>query len=356
MIARGGWLGWQGDSLMNSKTYDEIMRMYERDRDRGKRELEARRAEVYRSIPRVAEIERELGMFSTNLASLILKKPADEQKVMKELRSVTEELINEKRLLLRNSRFGANYLNPVYKCPVCEDTGYEHGYGAKCACFKRKAIEMNYTMSNLGAELEKENFSTFNMKFYSNAPDESGVSAKQRIEISLETAKDFVKRFGTGQDPKNLFLHGSTGQGKTFLCNCIAKALLDRGKGVLYQTATDIFKMLDKLRFGRGSREEMEDFEQTLTDVDLLIIDDLGTEFVTLPTQSDLFSVLNTRLRKDKSIVISTNLSLPEFHSQYSERIVSRFLGYFEVMEFKGTDIRLFKKYGEAVNSKEPKI
>ncbi len=79
--------------------------------------------------------------------------------------------------------------------------------------------------------------------------------------------------------------------------------------------------------------------------VDLLIIDDLGTEFSTAFTSSELFDILNTRLISKKPVIISTNLSVSELQNMYSERITSRIIGQYKVMKFFGKDIRLIKKY-----------
>jgi len=79
---------------------------------------------------------------------------------------------------------------------------------------------------------------------------------------------------------------------------------------------------------------------EAITDVDLLILDDLGAEFSTILTSSELFGIINQRLLSKKSTVISTNLLLPDFETQYSDRIVSRFLGYYTLSKFYGEDIR----------------
>ena len=143
----------------------------------------------------------------------------------------------------------------------------------------------------------------------------------------------------------NLLLYGGTGRGKTFLCNCIAKDVLERGKNVLYLTAGQMFKQLEEMRFGQSEDEERTEWDEELLDVDLLIIDDLGTEFSTVFTASELFRIINDRKLRKKPVVISTNLEIPALMDQYSDRVMSRLIGEYTVMKFFGEDMRMKKKY-----------
>lgn len=88
-------------------------------------------------------------------------------------------------------------------------------------------------MSNLKDILMEENFDTFNIDFYTKKED------RERIESNLSKTRKFIEKFDT--DFSNLYLYGKTGLGKTFLCNCIAKELLDSGKIVLYLSAVQLF-------------------------------------------------------------------------------------------------------------------
>ncbi|MDO4530545.1 MAG: ATP-binding protein, partial [Bacillota bacterium] len=138
---------------------------------------------------------------------------------------------------------------------------------------------------------------------------------------------------------------GSTGRGKTFLCNCIAKDVLDAGKTVLYLTATQMFRYLQEVQFRNWEEEPETDWAQELMDADLLIIDDLGTEFSTVFTASELFRIINERKLRRRPVVISTNLDYAELMQQYSDRVMSRLIGEYTVMKFFGDDIRMKKKF-----------
>ena len=331
---------------MGYKTaFAEVMKEYERDRDRARADLDSKRQEVFKSIPRIMAIENQLKSISIKLARHILTSGGD-ARALERLKRESESLLSEKRQLLADSRFGAGYLDTPYHCPICHDMGFVGS--VRCVCLKQRLIQKYYDYSNLSGVLERENFSTFDMRCYSTTVIESedNMSPRAKMKFILKACKDFTDSFGGDTPVENLLFYGGPGLGKTFLCNCLAKEILDKGATVLYATAPKLFKALENFRFNRQEAEDPETIE-ALTEVDLLIIDDLGTEISTLVTVSELFDILNTRLLMDKSIIISTNLCPARFTDQYSERIVSRFFGNFKMLKFIGDDIRVRKKYGK---------
>jgi len=330
---------------MGYKTaFAEIMREYERDRDRARADLESKRQEVYKNLPRILTIENQLKSISLKLAREILTNGGD-LKALDRLKRESTKLVAEKKQLMANSRFGEGFLESAYQCSTCNDTGFVDT--ARCMCLKQRLIQKYYDCSNLSGVLEKENFSTFDMRCYSaTVINSEQMSPRDRMQAILGICEGFTEGFMGEEKHGNLLFYGEPGLGKTFLCNCIAKAILDKGATVLYSTAPKLFKALEVFRFNRQEAGDPETVE-ALTEVDLLIIDDLGTEVSTLVTASELFNILNTRLLENRSIVISTNLSPADFKNQYSERIVSRFFGEFKMLKFIGDDIRVKKKYGK---------
>ena len=140
---------------------------------------------------------------------------------------------------------------------------------------------------------------------------------------------------------KNLLFVGNTGLGKTFLANAIAKKMLDNAKSVIYQTAPIFMDKIMEFKFSQGADKSQY---YKIFDVDLLIIDDLGTETMTNNKYTELFNIINTRLLNNKKILISTNLTLNELYERYDERVISRLIGEFRICKFVGDDIRLKKK------------
>jgi DNA replication protein DnaC len=177
-----------------------------------------------------------------------------------------------------------------------------------------------------------------------------GLSPLSNMQKVVAGCKNFIRHFNKSHD--NLLFTGNTGVGKTFLANCMAKELLDRGYTVIYLTAFRLFDILEKNKFSKdedSSYEAANQFDYIL-DCDLLIIDDLGTELNNAFTNSQLYLILNERLLRQKSTIISTNLSLPNINTIYGERIFSRIASNYSVHRIIGEDIRLHK----AVNSINP--
>ena len=144
-------------------------------------------------------------------------------------------------------------------------------------------------------------------------------------------------------DGKNLLFSGSTGLGKTYLSNAIVSKLLEQGYTVLYQTAPVMLDTLISKLFKNDSS-----FSENLLNVDLLVIDDLGTETMNSMKFTELYKIVNTRLLnqngKITKTIISTNLDLQGLYHTYDERLVSRFIGHYDIYRFFGDDIR-FKIY-----------
>ena len=163
---------------------------------------------------------------------------------------------------------------------------------------------------------------------------------------AVEKCKKFCTNFKTSY--QNLFFYGTVGTGKTFLTNCIAKECIEQGCSVLYFSAASLFDLLARNTFDYRAREELSALCADLYGCDLLVIDDLGTETATAVTLSHFFTCLNERLLRQKSVIISTNLSLEDCRNRYQDRIFSRIASNFEFCKLTGPDIRMCKKVSAA--------
>jgi DNA replication protein DnaC len=251
------------------------------------------------------------------------------------------ELNARKVACLKSIGKPADYLESIYTCKACKDTGYVGQH--RCSCFKKKVIELVYLDSNLKNITENENFENFSYEWYSDRISRfnSEVSPLDNIKKCVGSAKKFVANFDT--EYSNLILYGTTGIGKTFLSNCIAKELLDTSHSVIYLTATELFDRLAKKDYSKNKTGEDSFEADYLTECDLLIIDDLGTEVSNTYTSSRLFYIINERLLRRKSIIISTNLTLKDLAELYSDRILSRLAGTSTLLYLYGDDIRTQK-------------
>ncbi len=327
---------------MATKTqiYKEVLREYDALRTQKAAELRERREAIYTKLPRLEEIERELSLLGVSTAKLVLMQPESREAALAELQEKQQALITERNELMAQNCLSPSLLKVEYVCETCQDTGYVGD--TQCACMKHKLMDRLYDQSNVRDIIKTENFDTFDLRLFSDqVVAEEGISPKGNAQKNLRTAMAFAEDFTGG----NLLLYGDSGTGKTFLCNCIAKDVLERGKTVLYLTAGQLFKQLEELRFHRDEEEETMDWDAELLQADLLIIDDLGTEFATMFTASELFRIINDRKIRKRPVVISTNLDYKALMDQYSDRVMSRLIGEYTTMKFFGEDIRMKKKY-----------
>ena len=319
---------------LSNEQYDALMRQYNHKQARNNQIVAYRTDEVYSAIPKLSELDAEVSKVSVSSITAIFNGESIDAASAVSRRKLSE--LKDRRIkLMEAAGFPADYLEPPYDCPDCKDTGYING--KRCHCFKQAAINIVYRQSNLSNILAKENFNYFDLSVYDD--DHSASSPRATAQIALERAQNFVQHFK--EKGGNLLLLGQTGCGKTFLSNCIAKALLDEGISVIYFTASNLFKVFEDQTFKK--KDNLDDLPDQIFDCDLLIIDDLGTEFPNNFTITKLFQCLNERLLRNKSTVISTNLSLEEMRDTYSERITSRVFSYYDAIRLIGDDIRIKK-------------
>ncbi len=323
---------------LSNEQYDALMRQYNHKQSRNNQIVAYRTEELYDAIPELEKIDDEVSKCSISSITAIFdgkdiaEAAADSKRKLSELKAKRESLI-------KANGFPVDYLEPPYDCPDCKDTGYIGS--ERCHCFKQAAINIVYKQSNISTILSKENFDRYDIDVYDDNYFEgnSDVSARATAQIALGRAQNFVQNFK--EKGGNLLLLGQTGCGKTFLSNCIAKALLDQGVSVIYFTAFELFHVFEEQTFKKNA--DVADLHDHIFDCDLLIIDDLGTEFQNSFTTARLFQCLNERLLRNKSTIISTNLSLEDMRDTYSERITSRVFSNYDVIKLIGEDIRIKK-------------
>ena len=302
-------------------------------------EMESRYQKVIETIPEIHDLDDAIGELSVAAA---VKALDGNDKALSLMAQQVNAITKKKEALLKASGYPPDYLNKIYICKDCRDTGYIGN--EKCHCFKKMIVDYLYSQSNMKKLLETENFSNFSIDFY---PDDymeetTGMTPKDNIKNILHIVYDFIENFG--KTPDNLLLYGNTGVGKTFLSHCIAKELLDRSYTVVYLTSLEFFDFIGKYTFNRDSDAKERDFALSyILDCDLLIIDDLGTELNNRFVSSQLYHCIDSRLLKERSTIISTNLSFDDLCSYYSERIFSRITCYYTLLKLTGNDIRFQK-------------
>ena len=311
----------------------ELMDMYEKIRTDENRKLMKRREEIKNKYPEILELYTTIQKLCLNLSMAALRGITDQN----ELNNIKEEITDlraKKYEMLVSHGYNPDYLNLHYNCPKCKDTGF---IGIdKCSCFKSKLIKLYYKDSDLEEAVKTNNFKNFNINLYSNHKlNDERYTPRKNIEDILEyITGEYLPNFKNSNT--NLLFYGNSGTGKTFLSWCIAKELLDKGFLVVYKTSDDLLRALKDIKFNNDT-----DLENLLINCDLLIIDDLGSEQITDFSSTELFTLINKKILKNKKMLISTNLSLPLISKRYSERISSRIIGEFKLFKFFAEDIRI---------------
>lgn len=315
---------------LTNTQYDRIFRQYEEKQRQSRLEMQRRRDYVYEHLPKYRELENETASLSVAQGKKLL---FGDETALEKLRKSLADLKKQKEQLLTEAGLSADYLEPIFSCPDCRDTGYIDR--EKCHCLRQAEISLLYEQSGLQEILANNNFSLLSYEYHSGED-------LLHFEKAVENCKNFIKNFDS--DYHNLFFYGTVGTGKSFLSGCVAKELIERGHSVIYFGATGLFDLLSKNSFDYKNREELRGAYADLYQCDLLIVDDLGTELTNQFVTSQLFALLNERHMGKKATIISTNLSLEELRNRYSDRIFSRITSNYEVCKLSGQDIRMYKK------------
>ena len=323
--------------LKNSQ-YHAIMRKYEQKQLHSHDIQVARYEEVYKKLPEFKTLDDSIASLSIQHGKKLLD---GDTSAVDALKKDLAELRNRKIHLLKSAGFPEDYLEPVYDCPDCKDTGYIGN--KKCHCFKKAIIGLLYDQSNIKKFPVEADFSNFRLDYYpvSHYDKKTGLSSRSMMEDTLRICHHFIDSFGT--EFNNLFFYGDVGVGKTFLSTCIAKEIMNREYSVLYFSAPQLFNTLAKNAFDKNDIDAHNMCEY-IFDCDLLIIDDLGTEYTNAFIASQFFTCINERLLHRKSTIISTNLSLESLADLYTERSFSRITSRYSLLKIVGDDIRIKKK------------
>ena len=336
---------------MATSDLDFLLVEYEQKKRDAEFNSQKRKEKIYKKIPRLEQIDEEINKISINKTKSILISQLTNS-LNTEFENELLKLKKEKEEILKKENIDESYFKPNYECDKCKDTGYITYPDKKtemCNCLKQKLINISYNKSNL-SNLQKENFKNFNFNKFSNEINigkyNMNISPRENIKNIKMASENFIKNFNN-PETKNLFFTGNTGLGKTYMTNCIANEILKQGKTVLYQTAPVLLENIIDNKFNKYKTNNPNDFGNQVLNVDLLIIDDLGTECINNMKLSELFTILNSRSlnlnNKITKTIISTNLSIEKIFSVYEERIGSRIAGFYDIYYFFGDDLRLMK-------------
>ena len=321
----------------SQNTYLEARQRLEQRRNEAEFALEQRKQKCFAKYPELFEIQQKLSQVGLNISKSFIM-GGDIQKAIEKLQLESLALQAEREDILMQAGLPKNYLQIKYTCDICNDTGFKDN--RFCVCHKALLAEIEKDEISKYAPIRKCTFDSFNTKYYSEQAHSSGHSPKAIIDVILNGCKNYADNFSKNSD--SLFLTGGTGLGKTHLSLAIANAVIDKSFSVTYGTAHNILNDLEAAHFGRNAVIRYE--ENDLLDCDLLIIDDLGSEFINQFTVSCVYNIINARILAEKPTIISTNFTLNELEQKYDRRVTSRILNCYNILQFIGNDIRQMKK------------
>ena len=320
--------------------YEKAQAELSRRRQRSFTEAKRRRERIHTELPRTAELEAQLVHTGAAAARAVLR-GGDTKAALTKLKDENLAIQTELRSVLAEKGYKPDDLEEKYVCEKCRDKGYVDGI--MCDCMKALLRSLAYQEVNSRSPLPLENssFENFELRYYSDAPTQDGRIPKKQMTLIYDACRRYADDFK--KNSPSILMSGGTGLGKTHLSLAIASKVIDKGFGVIYGSTPDFITMLERESFSRNGERSMH---ERLEECDLLILDDLGTEFSNSFTKSAIYNLINARLTREKPTIISTNLTLQQLSAAYSERLVSRLIGDNSFYLFMGDDIRIQRKRG----------
>lgn len=308
------------------KAQDEISKRYNKAVETNN----IRIAEIRRKAPEIAKLSDSLLETSVRLTQAIINGGDRTAQLIDEIKSSNLETQRTIRELLKEFSYPEDYLEVPYTCKKCKDSGSV--MGKRCDCFNELLIKLSVEELNAKSKITLHDFNEFKLDYYP-VRTSKGINAREQMLEVFDFCKEYAESFGS--DSPSLIFKGGTGLGKTFLSSAIAKNLTERGYSVVFDSIQNIMRAIENEHFGRSNEDTMS----VLLDADLIILDDLGSEFITNFSGSVIYNILNDRINMCKPVIISTNFTTAELNEKYNDRIISRISSFVPVY-FEGNDIR----------------
>lgn len=321
----------------SNELYQEAAEILSRRRKHAISERENRRTQLREKCPELLRIEGEMAAAGLSVTKVLLEgKRVEEQ--LERLKQTSLALQMERSELLRLQNLPPDHLSFRFCCSHCEDTGFADG--KICSCHLQLLRKLTLERIQVSAPLAESTFDRFQLDYYPNETDQSGMNVRTRMRMILQFCQDYAKSFH--KNAGSILMSGETGLGKTHLSLAIAHEVIERGYSVEYASAQMLFSQLEREHFSK-SEERKGRYEGQILNADLLILDDLGAEFCTQFTVAALYNIVNSRLLQRKPIIVNTNVSAQELEGKYTRRITSRIFGNYALLGFEGKDIRQLK-------------
>lgn len=294
-------------------------------------ERNRRISEIRVKAPEIAKLVDELPLTSLKLTQAIIGGADNSKELIEKIKNENLETQKTIRKMLCEFSYPEDYFEFHYTCPLCKDNGSV--LGRNCSCYEE--LLMKYAVEELNAKskITLHDFDEFRLEYYPTTQISANHTVRNQMLAVYEYCYDYAKNFNT--DSPSLILTGATGLGKTFLSSAIAKVVSQNGFSVVFDSVSGILGKIEDEHFGRSEGSTL----QLILNADLVILDDVGSEFITNFTSSTLYDILNTRMNCSFPTIVSTNFSNAELDMKYNERIISRISSFIPI-HFAGNDIR----------------
>ena len=312
--------------------YQEAMRAVALRRQTARANAEDARAAAEAAVPALRHAEEEVRVRGVRCA-LAGASGKDRTAAAAALAKAKQDLT----VLLASSGRPADALEPHFTCKKCQDTGTFEGH--TCICVHKLMQKLRREEIESLSSLSISSFDTMELRYYPNTMDDKlGEPVRSYMGDLLAELRAYAEEFDRSSE--SLMLFGNAGLGKTHAALAIAGIVLEKDFDVIYVSSPDFFSKLEALHFGADPGGEEETLLQTAAGADLLILDDLGTEFNSSFFLSTLYSLLNNRLGAHLPTIVTTNITDGALLEKlYTEKISSR-LSAFVPCLFAGQDIR----------------
>mgnify|MGYP000945419794 CR=1 FL=1 len=335
---------------------NDILKDYAKLRDDREKERDYRISKLYEIYPEYMEMDNIIN----NLNIKLLKLNSNiERKETKEtnLKIEKEEILNEikeiekkKHEFLKKHNISEKNVLIQYNCELCKDTGFikdkeNSSKQVLCNCIKNKLANIVCESANINI-YSNASFDNFDLKYYKSKEEQ------EKAKIALNKSKEFVEEFNNKESKiQNVIFIGKTGLGKTHLSESIGRALILLNVKIIYDTTANILNKL--MEYKQESLKEYNEYAKKIKEIPLLILDDFGAENLTEAKREEILNIINERIYRKNKTIISTNYTLDELSNKYPDRVVSRLIGEYEIIQLLGKDIRLQKKIDKKQKSED---
>lgn len=332
--------------MQNNDIFQQAKRRIDRRRLEQMAAQSRRMDEIAEKIPEVMEIRRKLAMTSAEISKVILQRKTNLAEGLARIEEVNLRLQQRERELMQQAGYPVDYLEMQYTCPKCRDTGFVDG--VRCECLKAEMRRLSVEQLNASSPFQECSFEDFDLSFY---PDVIDPQSGQNPRLVMTRVFNFCRNYAEKFNPhsQGLFMFGQTGLGKTHLSRAIAGVVAAKGYNVVCGSAQDLLRRIENEHFRRTEDDGTLD---RILEADLLVLDDLGAEFSSSFTQSVVYNILNSRISAERPLIVTSNLTVQEFHEKYAHRIVSRLFSQLVQVRFIGNDVRQLKSQRKSESKK----